>query len=88
MEHLVVELTAVNRCGVLERIIGVYARHKYNIDTLTVRETPDPALSSVRIAACGEPMVLRQMTRQLNKLFDVKDVTVLKDQNLLNTKEK
>ena len=36
MELYTVELTATNRCGVLSRIASVYAKHKYNIDELTV----------------------------------------------------
>ena len=78
MERFTVELTAANHCGVLNRITGLYAKHKYNIDSLTVDETCDPELSIVRIASRGDAAVQCQMTRQLSKLFDVKTVTLVK----------
>ena len=45
MERFIVELTVANHCGVLNRITGLYAKRKYNIDSLTVHESSDPALS-------------------------------------------
>ena len=77
MERFEVELTVSNRCGVLNRIAGVYAKHKYNIDTLTVNETSESGSSVIRIVSRGDAAVRNQMTRQLRKLFDVKNVVLL-----------
>ena len=82
MERFTVELTVANHCGVLNRITGLYAKHKYNIDTLTVHETHDPELSVMRIVSCGDTSVQCQMTRQLRKLFDVKTVVLLNNSTL------
>ncbi len=82
MERFIVELTVANHCGVLNRITGLYARRKYNIDSLTVHETSDPALSVIRIVSRGDLVIQRQMARQLRKLFDVKTVVLLKNSTL------
>ncbi len=82
MERFIVELTVANHCGVLNRITGLYAKRKYNIDSLTVHETRDPALSVMRIVSCGDSAIQQQMTRQLRKLFDVKTVVLLNNSTL------
>ena len=82
MERFIVELTVSNHCGVLNRITGLYAKRKYNIDSLTVNETRDPALSVMRIVSQGDSAVQSQMTRQLRKLFDVKSVVLLNNSTL------
>ena len=82
MERFIVELTVANHCGVLNRITGLYAKRKYNIDSLTVHETRDPTLSVMRIVSCGDPAIQQQMTRQLRKLFDVKTVVLLNNSTL------
>ena len=82
MERFIVELTVANHCGVLNRITGLYAKRKYNIDSLTVHETRDPTLSVMRIVSCGDNAIQQQMTRQLRKLFDVKTVVLLNNSTL------
>ena len=77
MERFIVELQVANHCGVLNRITGLYAKRKYNIDRLTVHETGDPALSVMRIVSRGDTAIQCQMARQLRKLFDVKSVALL-----------
>jgi len=82
MECFIVELTVANHCGVLNRITGLYAKRKYNIDSLTVHETRDPTLSVMRIVSSGDTAIQQQMTRQLRKLFDVKTVVLLNNSTL------
>ena len=82
MERFIVELTVANHCGVLNRITSLYAKRKYNIDSLTVHETNDPALSVMRIVSRGDLAVQSQMARQLRKLFDVKTVVLLNNSTL------
>ena len=82
MELFTVELTVVNHCGVLNRITGLYAKCKHNIERLTVQESRDPTLSVMQIASRGDAAVQSQMTRQLRKLFDVKTVVLLNNSML------
>ena len=72
MESFTVELTVLNCCGALNRITGVYSKRKYNIDSLTLRETAHPGVSYMEIVSRGSEAEQEQLVRQLNKLFDVK----------------
>ena len=82
MELFTVELTVANHCGVLNRITGLYAKCKQNIERLSVQESRDPTLSVMQIAARGDAAVQSQMMRQLSKLFDVKTVVLLNNSTL------
>ena len=82
MELFTVELTVVNHCGVLNRITGLYAKCKHNIERLTVQESRDPTLSVIQITTRGDAAVQTQMMRQLSKLFDVKTVVLLNNSTL------
>ena len=63
-----------NRSGVLTRISGRFARRGYNIESLTVCATEDPALSRMTIILKGDEYMLYQMIRQMDKLEDVKKI--------------
>ena len=82
MELFTVELTVANNCGVLNRITGLYAKCKHNIERLSVQESRDPTLSVMQIASRGDAAVQSQMMRQLSKLFDVKTVVLLNNSTL------
>src|SRR5215469_11458607 len=60
-----------NKFGVLARIATLFAARGFNIDSLAVGETEDPAVSRMTIVASGNDAVLEQVEKQLNKLIDV-----------------
>ncbi|HHW08310.1 MAG TPA: acetolactate synthase small subunit [Clostridia bacterium] len=64
-----------NKPGVLTRIAGLFARRGYNIDSLAVGRTEDPAVSRMTIVVDGDERVIEQVTKQLNKLVDVIKLT-------------
>ena len=66
-----------NKFGVLARIATLFAARGFNIDSLAVGETEDPAISRMTIVATGDDRVLEQVEKQLNKLVDVIKVTSL-----------
>ena len=66
---------AENKFGVLARIATLFAARGFNIDSLSVGKTEDPALSRMTIVANGDDRVLEQVEKQLNKLVDVVKVT-------------
>jgi acetolactate synthase-1/3 small subunit len=60
-----------NRPGVLARIAGMFARRGFNIESLAVGPTEDPAVSRMTIVVNVEVKPLEQVTRQLDKLINV-----------------
>lgn len=60
-----------NRAGVLTRVTSLFARRGYNIESLAVGTTQNPAISRITITLSGDDELVRQITRQLHKLPDV-----------------
>jgi len=74
MKHTISVLVR-NQFGVLARIAGLFSGRGFNIDSLCVAETQDPAFSRMTIVSHGDDAVLEQINKQLNKLIDVVKVT-------------
>jgi acetolactate synthase-1/3 small subunit len=65
-----------NKAGVLARISGLFSARGYNIASLTVSETLDPAISYMTIVVeAQDEKILEQIKKQLNKLIDVISIT-------------
>ncbi|AKX95107.1 acetolactate synthase small subunit [Neomoorella thermoacetica] len=60
-----------NRPGVLTRVAGLFSRRGYNIDSLAVGRTENPAISRMTIVVDGDEQIIEQVSKQLNKLIDV-----------------
>lgn len=60
-----------NRAGVLCKVAGLFWRRCFNIDSLAVGETDDPAVSNMVIVSSGDERTLEQIEKQLNKKLDV-----------------
>ncbi|WAM34229.1 acetolactate synthase small subunit [Caldicellulosiruptor morganii] len=60
-----------NHPGVLSRVAGLFSRRGFNIDSLAVGVTEDPAISRMTIVVNGDDYIVEQVTKQLNKLIDV-----------------
>ena len=60
-----------NHSGALSRIAGLFSSRGYNISSLTVAETENPAVSRMTIVVSGDESVLEQVNKQLNRLIDV-----------------
>lgn len=76
-EQFIVSLLVNNHFGVLTRVAALFARRAFNIDSLTVGVTENPALSRITIVSHGDDEVKVQIVRQLEKLIDVKQVQLL-----------
>lgn len=74
MRKMVLSMLVDNTAGVLSRVAGLFSRRGYNIDSLTVGETEDPAFSRMTVVVSGDDQILEQIRKQLNKLEDVRDV--------------
>ena len=60
-----------NRSGVLSKVAGLFSRRNFNIDSLAVGETDDPAVSCMTIVSSGDERTIEQIEKQLNKKLDV-----------------
>jgi len=60
-----------NKFGVLSRVSGLFSGRGFNIESLSVGETIDPAVSLMTIVTTGDDLIVEQITKQLNKLIDV-----------------
>src|SRR3989338_9041144 len=75
MRHTISVLVE-NKPGVLARISGLFSARGYNIASLAVSETLDPATSYMTMVVEAEDeKILEQIKKQLNKLIDVITVT-------------
>lgn len=75
MRHTI-SVVVENKFGVLARIAGLFSARGYNIASLAVSETLDPAISCMTIVVEAEDeKILEQIKKQLNKLIDVITVT-------------
>jgi len=82
MKHYIAALVD-NKAGVLARISGLFARRGFNINSLAVGETNDPAISRVTIVVDGDDNISDQVTKQLSKLIDVRTVKLLDPGNMV-----
>ena len=66
-----------NKPGVLTRVAGLFARRGFNIDSLVVAETENPAVSRMTITVDEQDQPVEQVTKQLHKLINVLKITDL-----------
>src|SRR5512136_3051697 len=70
MRH-VITLLVENEFGVLARVAGLFSGRGFNIESLCVAETLDPAVSAMTIVTRGDDQIMEQVIKQLNKLISV-----------------
>lgn len=77
MERYTLGILVNNHPGVLSRVVGLFSRRGYNIDSLSVGETENPAISRITIVVTGDRSVVEQIEKQVAKLIDVITVVEL-----------
>jgi acetolactate synthase-1/3 small subunit len=75
----VISLLLENKPGALMRVTGVLTARGYNIESLTVARTLDPALSHMTIVVDVDPSLRGLVIKQMNKLINVVQVNDLTD---------
>ena len=83
MRHIISVLVE-NKFGVLTRVTGLFSGRGYNIDTLNVGPTQDPAKSQMTIVTRGDEATVEQIVKQLNKLVNVLAVYDFKDDEYID----
>ena len=72
-----------NQAGILNRITGLFSRRAFNIDSLAVGVTDDPAVSRITIIVDSGTNEMEQVEKQLNKLIEVIKVRTLEEDKLI-----
>lgn len=83
MKRFVIAVYVENKYGVLARVAGLFMRRGFNIDSLTVGETEDPAYSRITLTMAGDDNDRDQLVTQLQKLHNVKNVKHLEASSMV-----
>ena len=75
----VLSVLVENRFGELARVVGLFSGRGFNIDSLAVNVTMDPAFSKIVLTTRGSDAIIEQIVKQLRKLIRVKKVVELSD---------
>ncbi len=78
-ERHVLSVLVENRFGELARVVGLFAGRGFNIDSLAVNVTTDPAFSKIVLTTRGNDSIVEQIVKQLRKLIRVKKVVEMSD---------
>ena len=81
--NFVIAVYVENKYGVLTRVTSMFTRRGFNIDTLTVGETESPEYSRITISLSGDRTDRMQLVSQLTKLYNVKKVEVLSNDDAI-----
>ena len=81
MQKRILSMLVDNTAGVLSRISGLFSRRGYNIDSLSAGVTADERFTRLTVVCSGDVLILEQITKQLAKLVDVRDIKVLEPED-------
>ncbi len=79
----VISIYVDNEANVLTRVVSLFGRRGFNIDSLTVSATNDPMISRITIVSGEECNNLSQVITQTEKLEVVKKIFTLEKENSL-----
>ena len=77
MKKEVVSIYVDNKANVLTRIVSLYGRRGFNIDSLTVSATNNPDISRITVVFKGDNLTLHQIVSQTEKLEVVRSIKTL-----------
>ena len=76
-QRRVISLLVDNSNGVLARVSSLFCRRGFNIDSLTVSATNDPAVSRITVTITSDDKALKQLILQTERLEVTRQVFVL-----------
>ena len=80
-KHTIVALVQ-DEPGVLNRMVSLFRRRGFNIDSIAVGHSEVPHLSRVTIVVNGSTAMVEQVRKQLDKVVDVVKVTDITGDNI------
>lgn len=75
-QHVLVALLE-DRPGALNRVVSLFRRRSFNIESLTVGHTETPGISRLTMVIDGATTIVEQVVKQLYKVVDVVKVSDL-----------
>ena len=75
----ILSILVENRFGELCRVVGLFSGRGYNIDSLCVAPTHDPAYSRIILTTNGNDAIMEQILKQVGKLVRVLEVIDLNE---------
>jgi acetolactate synthase-1/3 small subunit len=70
-EKHILTMLVDNKPGVLSRVVGLFSGRGFNIESLCVAPTVDPAVSRITIVTKANAPLMEQIEKQLRKLINV-----------------
>jgi acetolactate synthase-1/3 small subunit len=67
-------IVVADQPGELSRIVGLFSARGFNIETVSVGQTPDPHWSRVTIVTRGDDRTVEQIVKQCERLARVREV--------------
>ena len=83
LKREVISILVDNHYNVLSRVVSLFGRRGYNIESLTVSATNNPEISRVTIVFNGTEQSLHQIITQTENLEVVRDIFTLDIENSL-----
>lgn len=81
MSKYTLSVLVENHPGVLSKVSGLFSRRGFNIDSLAVGVADIPGTSRITIVVDGDESTVDQVSKQLEKLIDVRTVKILDSTN-------
>ena len=81
--RVVISVLVDNQPNVLSRVVSLFGRRGFNIDSLTVSATNDPGLSRITVVFSSTPRSVQQLLTQTEKLEVVREVFTLDNSDSL-----
>jgi len=78
MANTIIELIVNNHSGVMSHITGLFARRAFNLEGILCGEIEDGSKSRMYLLVNDDER-LEQIIKQIEKLYDVLEVTVRED---------
>ena len=83
MQRNVISILVQNHSGVLARVSSMFGRRGFNIDSLTVSATDNPAISRITVVVHDDEKVLEQIIKQTERLEETCKIFQLEPHNSL-----
>ncbi|MEA3443049.1 MAG: acetolactate synthase small subunit [Chloroflexota bacterium] len=81
-KHTLIALVE-DKPGVLNRVVSLFRRRGFNIQSLAVGSSEHPGLSRMTAVVAGDSIIVEQVRKQLDKLIDVVKVSDITDEDMI-----